>query len=69
MAVCLKRRPDYWRDLDKVQKDMELEAVYSATVKTVIDMVRAKTYISDQYTSGQIKMDELVPDIDAASPP
>ena len=63
LAVCLQRRPEYWRDLDRVQRDMELEAVYSATAKTVIDMLRAKTHVIDQYLSGTLKMDELSDDV------
>ena len=63
LAVCLQRRPDYWRDLERVQQDMELEAVYSATAKTVVEMLRAKTHIIDQYMTGQLRLDEIVDDM------
>ena len=63
LAVCLQRRPAYWRNLDMVERDMEIEAVYTATAKTVVNMLRAKTHIIDQYMSGQLRLDEAVPDV------
>ena len=55
LAAALRKRPNYWRDLEQVRDDMELEAVASAQVETVLKMIKANTHMIDQYLKGQLK--------------
>ena len=51
----MRKRPDYWRNLERVRDDMELEAVGSAQIETVLKMIRASTHLIDEYLAGRLK--------------
>ena len=59
LACALKRRPDYWRDPAAVRADMELEAVATVHIETILNMIQGKSQLIDDYLSGRIsKADE-----------
>lgn len=61
-AMCLLRRPDFWRDLGAVQRDLELEAFSDSLVSSNIAMLRAHTALIDDYLAGRLVLNEADPE-------
>ena len=58
-ACALRRRPDYWRDHEKIKADMMVEADGDEHIANVLNMVQAHTHIVEEYLSGRLsKTDE-----------
>ena len=55
LALALQHRPDFWRDLDKVREDMEIEAVGTKPIETILNMIRANTMLIDSYMAGHVR--------------
>ena len=53
-AVALHHKPVFWRNLDAVKADLELEAFADHAVKSNLAMVQAHTAVVDGYLSGEL---------------
>ena len=54
-AGALHHRPDYWNDLDRIRKDMELEANGNDHIETVLRLVKAQAHLVQQYLRGEAR--------------
>ena len=43
LSLCLEHRPRYWRDLDAIEKDLQLESHRDHAVKSLVSMIAAHT--------------------------
>ena len=52
LSPCLEHRPRYWRDLDAIEKDLQLESHRDHAVKSLVSMIAAHTEVVDMYWNG-----------------
>ena len=53
-AMALHHRPDFWRDLERVRAELELEAFEDHILESNLAMVDAHTAVVDAYLSGEL---------------
>jgi len=62
LACALKRCPEYWRDPERIKKDMLLEANGDEYITNILSMIQAKTQLIEDYISGRIRKDMEPPE-------
>ncbi|CAE7607678.1 Pif1 [Symbiodinium sp. CCMP2592] len=64
LALCLLKRPGFWRRLHDVRDELQLEGHRDAHICNVLSMVESRTAVIDAYLSGQLALDEDMPPAD-----
>ena len=54
LAAALHWRADHWRNMDAIRAEMEIEALNSTQIDTVVAKVMAETHLIDKYLSGEL---------------
>ena len=57
LALALHWKPDYWESEDRITEDMKLEACFDAHMKTVMAMIKAKSFMIREYLAGRVPED------------
>ena len=58
LTLCLLRRPDFWRNPDRIRQELEREARTEVYIKNTLAMIAARTELADAYLAGEMTLAE-----------
>ena len=58
LSLCLEHCPEYWRNLNEIHNDLELESHRDHVVRSLVSMVTAHTEVVDMYWNGHLRKEE-----------
>ncbi|CAK9101303.1 ATP-dependent DNA helicase PIF1 [Durusdinium trenchii] len=63
-ACALRAAPAHWRDAAAVRSELELAAHKDTYIRNALALIRAQTGIVERYLSGELTLEDEVPDVD-----